>query len=152
MKHTHQDAVNLAIKFLADAQTGDDSASQRLADAANISLAKAGVLITFVPIAFARVWLAGSPLKFSPTYLRLNQAGEPLKREYFEANPVFAEACWQARQLIESGYSHCKFLAIASRSAEFRAINSALHDGAQFENLEPAEPVITCDDDLSFAD
>jgi hypothetical protein len=141
-----EDVVRAAIELLAEARHDDAAASSLLAETARISGASASTLIMFVPIAFARVWLAGSPLQLPTTYLRCNKSGEPLKREFFEANPVFHEAYGQGQQLLNAGYSKDKLLAIVARSPEFRAINVALHDGARIENLELAELVVTYDD------
>jgi hypothetical protein len=141
-----EDAVRITIEILTDSRDDDAAASQCLAETARISGASASTLITFVPIAFARVWLAGSPLRFPATYLRCIESPEPLKRESFDANPVFLTAYQQAQQLIRDGFSNDKLLAIASRGPEFRAVNTALLDGAQLENLELAELVVTYDD------
>jgi hypothetical protein len=140
------DAVRIAIEILAESPDDDATASQCLAETVGISGASASTLVAFVPIAFARTWLAGSPLRFPATYLRCNESEGPLKQESFDANPVFLTAYQQAQQLIRDGFSNDKLLAIVSRSPEFRAINTALHDGAHLENLELEEMVVTYDD------
>jgi hypothetical protein len=141
-----EDLVRIAVEILAESRDNDATASQCLAETAKISGASASTLIMFVPIAFARVWLAGSPLRFPATYLRCYESEGPLKQESFDANPVFLTAYQQAQQLIRDGFSNDKLLAIASRSPEFRAINAALHDGARLENLELVELLVTYDD------
>lgn len=42
-----------------------------------------------------------------------------------------------------------QFLAIASSSAEFKAVNDALHNGAKLANLELSEPVVSLPNDDS---
>jgi hypothetical protein len=141
-----EDVVRIAVEILAESPDDDATASQSLAETAQTSATNASTVITFVPIAFARAWLAGSPLRFPATYLRCYESEGPLKQESFDANPVFLTAYQQAQQLIRDGFSNDKLLAIVSRSPEFRAINTALHDGAHLENLELAELVVTYDD------
>jgi len=85
-------------------QGDDEVASKKLSEAAGISINSASTLITFVPVAFARVWLSSSPLRFPPTYVRCDESGQPVKRRYFEANPAFQEAHRQAQRLMNENH------------------------------------------------
>jgi hypothetical protein len=147
---TLKDTVRLAIEVLGHDQGDDEMVSRKLSEAAGISINCASTLITFVPLAIARVWLSGSPLCFPPSYAVSDASGQPVKRRYFEANSAFQEAHRQGQRLINAKYPTEKLLAIAARSPEFQAVNAALHDGAHIENLELTEPIVAYDDlDLS---
>ena len=148
---TLEDAVRLAIEVLDHDQDDDEVASRKLSEAAGISIGSASTLITFVPLAFGRVRLSGSPLRFPLTYVRCDESGQGFKRRSFEANLAFQEARRQAQRLMNDSSSTEELLAMASRSPEFQAVNSALTDGARIENLELLEPVVAHDElDLSL--
>jgi hypothetical protein len=146
MRMTLEFAVRAAIEVLAMDKSDDGTVSRKLSEVMGISINSASTLVTFIPLACARFWLAGSPLRFTPTYLQSDESGNAAQRKSFERNSIFRESYRQAQQLIGAEDSNDKLLTIASRSPEFQAINAALHDGARLEDLELAEPIVAFDD------
>jgi hypothetical protein len=98
-------------------------------------------LVEFIPLAYSRVWLAGRGVQFTDYYLRMSADRKTYTEYKLEDEPVYREAVAAAQSEIAAGSGFDELLPIVGRSAEFKAINSALNDGAMLEDLELSAPV-----------
>lgn len=121
--------------FVAHRQSNDGVLIDALA-ADGRTRAQAEALAVFVPIAFGRVLLKETGVT-CPGIYRLRTASGLVPRR-FMTHPVFAAATAVAK----TGIDQETLLAVAGRSAEFKAANNALNDGSRPENLLLAEPIL----------
>jgi hypothetical protein len=92
-------------------------------------------LVEFVPMAYCRVLLADSGVKFSDGFQRkLCDGGISAKRLLVE-EPLWAEVLSFAESERRAGVSGEALLVIAARSAEFDAVNQLLNKGSKLENI-----------------
>jgi hypothetical protein len=100
-------------------------------------------LLAFVPLAFCRALFPEPQEIFQPHYDVHDpetdqwQYGLPLKSQ-----PVYQAAHDLALQWRREGKPGKAFLAIAGRSAEFRAINELLNEGSKLEDIRCTAPLI----------
>lgn len=92
-------------------------------------------LVAFVPLAFTRVLLRDTGVRFSDEYSLINSVSRKAQGRFLSLEPVFVAALKFANDWIQNSRDKNIFLTIASRNAEFKAINEALHAGAKPENL-----------------
>lgn len=109
---------------------------------AGVPPARAYELVLWVPMAFGRRVLEGADLRPPETYLLAtpDPAGET--RRHLRDEEVFVASCAMIDRFLAEGMANDQFLAIAGRSAEFKAVNEALLAGSEMANLVLAEPVV----------
>jgi len=95
-----------------------------------------------MPIAFARVLLSGLGISLGDTYTLRTPSGRVLSRR-FQDHPVFRAAT----ALAQSGVGSDALLAVAGRSAEFKAVNQLLLSGSRPADLRFSEPVLSSPDE-----
>jgi len=129
-------------RFVAAFQKVDDS------DSAADMLANAGVddelvnrLVTFAPLAFARVIFATMKDSFSPDYVQVRCDGTLEEGLRLMHEPVFARSLVLSRELSGSEFLEA-VKKVAATSLEFQGINDALHRGSKPENLIMGPPVV----------
>ncbi|MEV5828732.1 DUF6348 family protein [Spirillospora sp. NPDC052242] len=124
------EAVEVGIAaFCAGAEPpSDDEVWERLAGG-GVEPWLAQRLMIFLPMAFTR--------RLFPDVRFSGEAVAPGGRIRLADEPVFAAALARAEQADRG-----EFERVALRSAEFGAINDALHDGAQLTDLTPGETVL----------
>jgi len=121
-----------------------DSSDEQLITAlvkAGFDQARAIKMVEFIPLAYGRAWMEGKGVQFTDYYLRMSEDGESYTEHELEDEPVYREAAAAAQSEIAAGSGFDELFPIAGRSAEFRAINSALHGGSRLEDLELSPPI-----------
>lgn len=137
------------IDYLISHPDVDDAAIVNALKEAGIGEYRAFELVLWVPMAFGRAVLEGPDLRLPPTFQLMRSDGQKLTRRRFADEPVYVEAQRIATTLAAGEFPRNDFLAIAGRSAEFKAVNDALLKGAALKNLVPAEPVVSFPDQAS---
>jgi hypothetical protein len=108
---------------------------------AGFDQARAIKLVEFIPLAYGRVWMEGKGVQFTDYYLRMSVDEKSYTEHELEDEPVYREAVAAAQSEINDGAEFDVFFPIAARSAEFQAINRALHGGSRLEDLELSPPI-----------
>lgn len=96
----------------------------------------------FAPLAFGRVVLVNIGVSFPNTYLLAQRGGHLSTPRELMRNPVFARARALGWHFRASTDYHDGFERAALCSAEFNALNNALHAGSKPENLTALPPII----------
>jgi hypothetical protein len=104
-------------------------------------------IYTLSPLAFGRVVLHGIGVDYSPYYTRIKSDGSLQKQLHLMREPVFARSM-ALSQAIMSGELLEAFKELATTSAEFDAINNALHAGSNPKDLK-LSPSLIPDHDTS---
>jgi hypothetical protein len=105
-------------------------------------------LLIWVPMAFGRAVLEGPDFRLPASFQLMSSDGQKMTRRRLADEPVYVEARRIAIAFARGNFSKSNFVAIAGRSAEFKAVNDALQHGSELKNLQPAEPVITFPDQV----
>jgi hypothetical protein len=112
---------------------------------AGIPLTLAADVVEFLPLAVARAVLDGMGVRFEDYYIRRTAQGQVIGQKPLMDEPVFREGLAVAGEL--SGMGDEAFMALVSRSSEYRAINKALNAGSQPEDLVCSPPVMIAHED-----
>ncbi|HKU25748.1 MAG TPA: hypothetical protein VJQ54_09775, partial [Candidatus Sulfotelmatobacter sp.] len=80
-------------------------------------------LVEFVPMAYCRVLLADSGVRFSDSFQRKLRDGNISATRLLEEEPLWAEVLSFAKSERQAGVTGKALLAIAGRSSEFDAVN-----------------------------
>lgn len=94
-------------------------------------------LIEFVPLAFTRNILEGEGPVFANCYARVSETGGRTEEKPLAASPVYRAALACARQTPGGD----AYLAVAGRSAEFKAVNELVCGGSMLEDLRLTPPL-----------
>jgi len=103
-------------------------------------------LVEFLPIAYSRLILANSGIRFSDTFCRRLSDGS-LQERAFSSEEVWNEATDFARAEAARGISGKDLLKIGARSAELHAVNQLLDKGSKLDNIGLTPPVLTWPED-----
>ena len=98
-------------------------------------------IYTLSPLAFGRVVLHGIGVEYSPCYTRIKSGGSLQKQFHLMRDPVFARG-----MALSQDFMNCDLLEAfkepATTSAEFDAINNALHAGSNPKDLKLSPSLI----------
>jgi hypothetical protein len=135
--------VGRAVARMVERAALDDDALQDALATDDFSRTDAERLVAFAPLAFGRALLARFPVRLPDSAIIVDARGE--RREIRLAEePFFAEAQELARDAYDRGtMTREEFAAIALRSAEVKALNDALTQGAKAEDMVFSPPVVT---------
>jgi len=128
-------AIESAVQiFRANPDASNDEIFCRFIDG-GIERSVAAQLIVLLPLAYGRVSLSNSGVLFSDTYIGEVEPSQDRRESRLGSLPLWTEAVAFARHEASRGVAGQAFFTIASRSAEVRAINAALHDEKKLQNL-----------------
>jgi len=96
-------------------------------------------IITFLPIAFVRKWLAD--LDWPNTYLEQYSGSKRISKR-FSDNPQYLEMEKIVDHYWNDKPNNDVIVKIAGRSAEFNAINKLLNDGGKLTDIKLTETII----------
>lgn len=103
--------------------------------------------LQFIQAAWGRAALSHLGIQFSPEFLEFDKAGKVSNSGLLSDEPWFSAALENAQRL----WSSKAVQAIALTSAEFNALNKALHAGSKPENLVSAPVGLFCENPLLVA-
>ena len=92
-------------------------------------------LVEFVPMAYCRLLLADSGVRFSGCFQRKLADGKLSAEQRLAANPLWAEAVSFAESEKKAGITGKALLVLAARSAEFDAANQLANQGSKLEDI-----------------
>ncbi len=92
-------------------------------------------LIEFVPMAYCRLLLAHSGVRFSGCFQRKLTNGRLSAEQRLAANPLWAEAVAFAEAEKKTEITGEALLVVAARSAEFDAANQLANQGSKLEDI-----------------
>ena len=137
-----EDTIARTVPILRDSPNlSDESIYHKLLEA-GIEQQLAARLVELLPIAYCRVTMSNSGIRFSKTFRRKLADGSVQERE-FSSEPVWDAANRFARAEIAKGVPRKDLLNIAARSAEFHAINQLLNQGSKMTNVRLTAPLFT---------
>ena len=134
--------LELYVRAVLSTPEADDSDVGAALLQSGVSERRAFELILWVPFAFGRTLLRGPGLVLPDHFSIINSEGTRVGRGAFRDQPVYVAALNLPDELRRTGYSAEDFMAIAGRSAEVKAVNSALYAGSQLADLELEEPAV----------
>jgi hypothetical protein len=85
--------------------------------------------------------LVESGVLFSEMYACCDESGKVIRNDRLDRIPLWNQALAFAKQEMSGGVSGDAIGLVAGRSAEFDAVNQALHDGSSLKNLVCGPPV-----------
>lgn len=132
--------IRTYIDYLVAHPDGDDETIADALTQSGLEQYRVFELLIWVPMAFGRAVLEGLDFKLPDMFQLMSADGRKFTRLPLADEPVYVEAHRIA--LAGHGLARPDFLAIAGRSAEFKAVNDALLKGSELKNLVPSEPVI----------
>lgn len=143
MKTRIEERVNGAVACMIEmAGRPDEDIGDVLARAGSAP-AEVQALLAFVPMAFGRVALKDLPVRFSDTAILRESPDDEGREVRLSQEDVFAIATQLAiGALDQDGLTQDQFLAVAMRSAEVHAINQAVLEGADAQDLVVSPPVV----------
>src|SRR5215469_7757489 len=92
-------------------------------------------LVEFVPMAYCRLLLADSGVRFSERFRRKLADGSVSAERLLEAEPLWAEAVSFAKAEKRSGVTGKALLAVAAHSSEFDAANQLAKQGSKLKDM-----------------
>ena len=134
------DEVFTAIKIWGN--EGFETELEKIRDlflGAGISEKSSIDLVIFLPTAFVMNLL--SDVDYPDYYIEINQSGKSTEKR-FDLNESFMTIWKATQQYFASEPDRDTILKISIKSSEFHAINKALEDGAELEDLQLSPPVI----------
>jgi len=99
-------------------------------------------LVEFVPMAYGRLLLSPSRVRFSDSFQRRLSDGNVSEPRPLTSEPVWNAALEFASREVKSGLSVDDFLFLAARSAEFQGVNQMLNQGSKLENIACTSPLL----------
>jgi hypothetical protein len=148
-----QEKLGLMDEYISRA-VGLFRSSPHLADEAVFgALVKQGMgkgvaarLVEFLPMAYCRLILRNSGVRFSEMFRRALPDGS-CQEKPLSSEPVWNAVVPFARAEAEGGVSGNDLLLVAARSAEFHAANQLLDKSSKLENLAFTSPVLAWPED-----
>jgi hypothetical protein len=144
-----REAILLAIPVFASRARGGLYAIRKGIEEAGVPRQLAAEIVEFLPLALARALLAGMGIHFEEHYVRQTARGCVIGQKLLWDEVVFREGLAIANEISGDGDA---FVAVASWSVEYRAVNEAMNAGSRPEDLRCASPIIFAeyDDERSF--
>jgi len=115
-------------------RAGDAAIISRLVDL-GIDDSYAAQLAIFVPVAYCRLLLKETGVRFSNSFCRVLPDGSISSEQPLASEPIWNGALDFARREIARGMQAGDLLSIAGRSPEFEAANNLLQRGAHLEDI-----------------
>jgi hypothetical protein len=103
--------------------------------AAGVDRSTASRLVEFLPMAYCRVVLADSGVKFCEHFQRRLADGKLSAERPLDSDPLWAATLSFAWAEKQSGVSGESLLAVAAHSAEFDAVNQLANQGAKLDDI-----------------
>ena len=133
--------VSRAIGIFLDSGADEDEIV-KIIQKFGVRLAYAFELVTFIPLAFGRVFLESKGAVLQPNFVWIDPVTEQENRVSLWDQPIFQAAYNLAEGWMkEKGDTDDAFLFLAQWSSEVNAANKALNQGSQLENCEFSETI-----------
>jgi hypothetical protein len=132
--------IRKAVETFRDSPGLADNEAYRALVTDGVDAHLAARLVEFLPIAYCRLILENSGVKFSEVFHRARPVG--IAEHSFASEPVWSVAVKFARAEIRDGTSGERRLAVAGRSAEFRAANKLLNQGSDLHDIVLSPPLL----------
>jgi hypothetical protein len=92
-------------------------------------------LVEFIPMAYCRVLLADSGVRFSDSFRRKLSEGSLSANRLLEKEPLWAEVVSFAKAERRAGVTGKALLVVAAHSAEFNGVNQLANQGSKLEHI-----------------
>lgn len=92
-------------------------------------------LVEFIPMAYCRVLLADSGVRFSDSFRRKLSEGSLSANRLLEKEPLWAEVVSFAKAERRAGVAGKALLVVAAHSAEFNGVNQLANQGSKLEHI-----------------
>ena len=128
------DAIAKAVTIFRKSPDLDECGRFRHLVSDGIERRVAARLVEFLPIAYERVLLADSGVRF-PDLFERNLPGGAHDKRLLSSEPVWNVSLEFARNEQSCGVSKQDIMALAGRSAEFHAANELLRNGGRLDGI-----------------
>jgi hypothetical protein len=135
-------AVQRSLPAFSAVRTGEWGALEAAIVRAGVPPAVAAEVVAFAPIAFGRVLLDGMGIEFSPEYSTPASAAQGRTAGMITEHPMYVAAYMTASGMLSRQAGGESLVNTAVWSAEFSAVNQALHAGSQAADLVTGPPLI----------
>jgi hypothetical protein len=129
------DLISTAVAAMRRFPSLGDVKLYRMLVADGLKAALAARLVEFLPMAYCRLLLKDSGVRFPNTFQRRQARGKSSSERLLSSEPVWNAVIAFARDEAARGISPDDLLAVAGRSAEFQAVNQLLNNGSQLRNI-----------------
>jgi hypothetical protein len=129
------ECIAKAVSIMRASPDLDDEAMYERLVAAGIERELADRLQAFLPMAYTRLMLEKSGVRFSDYFEQEMQGGD-IEKRMLSSDPVWNASMAFARAEISSGITAQELFDVAGRSAECDAANQALNAGNKMVDLE----------------
>jgi len=109
--------------------------------AANVGRLDAARLVDLLPLAYCRIMLADSAVRFMNQFHRKLTDGRLSPERALESEPLWREVLQFAEAERKQAVKSENLMALAARSPEFHAINELLERGSKLEDIALSAPV-----------
>src|SRR5215831_3446965 len=103
--------------------------------AAGVECVVASRLVEFLPLAYSRLILSESGVRFCDRFQRKLADGSLSAERPLDSEPLWAEIVSFARSEKHSGITGDALLAVAGRSSEFEAVNQLANRGSKLRDI-----------------
>ena len=127
--------ISKAVAAMRSAPSSGDVEIYGMLVADGLKPAVAARLVEFLPMAYCRLLLKDSGVRFPNTFQRKQANGKISSERLLSSEPVWKAAIAFARDESERGISRGDLLAVAARSAEFQVVNQMLNQGSNLRDI-----------------
>jgi len=128
-------AIAKAVVILRELPNASDEEILRKLLAAGVERIVASRLVEFLPLAYSRLILSESGVRFCDRFQRKLADGSLSSERPLDSEPLWAEIVSFARSEKQSGITGDALLALAGRSSEFDAVNQLANRGSKLKDI-----------------
>lgn len=129
------DLISKAVALMRSSPSSGDPEIHRMLVTDGMKPALAARLVEFLPMAYCRLLLKDSGVRFPDTFQRRQATGKISSERFLSSEPIWKAVTTFAASEAERGISRDDLLSVAGRSAEFQALNQLLNKGAKLRNI-----------------
>jgi hypothetical protein len=137
------DLISTAVAAMRRFPSLGDVELYRILVADGLEAALAARLVEFLPMAYCRLLLKDSGVRFPNTFQRMQARGKNSSARLLSSEPVWNAVIAFARDEAARGISRDDLLAVAGRSAEFQAVNQMLNQGSNLRDIVLTPTLLT---------
>jgi hypothetical protein len=129
------DSIAKAVAVIRVSTDSDEVALYRNVVAKGLAPDLAARLVEFLPMAYCRLMLQPSGVRFSGSFRRRLPNGQITPEQPLSSEPIWDAVLAFAKAEIDRGISTENLLAVAGRSAEFDVVNQLAEKGSKLSDI-----------------
>ncbi|NNE65659.1 MAG: hypothetical protein HKN33_03760 [Pyrinomonadaceae bacterium] len=137
-----EQSMDLALAVFTQYESSTWDALEKAMYDSGISKLNAERILEFMPLAFGRVMMRDSGVKFHDTYQRKKPGSSRSKKFSFADNEVFAASLKYAERQANSRSGIERLTAVSARSPEMKTIQDLVNEGSDPKSIVLSSPVL----------